>query len=213
MNFKLDELKEKYKLHYNGVLHIGAHAGSEFEQYVENSIKPIIFIEPQKNLFERLIENIKKREDWPVICLNTALGNIVGEIDFHTNDNDENGASSVLEPSNKLKREYPSISLDKIIKVPITKIDLLDIPKCNFINIDVQGYELEVLKGGVDYLKNVDYILIEVNENAEELLYIGAVQIKDLDLFLQQFHFERVETNMCGGSWGDAFYIKKFVSE
>lgn len=210
MNFKLKELKDKYNLKFNGVLHIGAHTGEEFTEYIDNDIKPVIFIEPQKNIFEKLLKEVNKKEDWPVICLNTALGNIVGETDFYTNDNDENGASSVLEPSNRLNREYPHIILDKKIKVPITKIDLLEIPKCNFLNIDVQGYELEVLKGGENYLTNVDSILIEVNDTNQEALYLNTFGITDIDLFLERFGFKRVETNMCGGFWGDAFYIKNY---
>ena len=35
----------------------------------------------------------------------------------------------------------------------------------NFINIDVQGYELEVFKGSVEFLKTIDYIMTEVNRD------------------------------------------------
>lgn len=206
MIFDLGDLHRKYNLKFDGVLHIGAHTGNELSAYTSLEIHPIIFVEPQKNIFDLLVKNAGNK----AICINTALGNVVGEIDFYTNDNDENGASSILEPSDRLKREYPTITLDKKIKVPITKIDLLDIPKCNFLNIDVQGYELEVLKGGEEYLNKVDYILIEVNDNNQETLYVNTAGINELDLFLNRFGFNRVETNMCGVCWGDAFYIKNY---
>ena len=76
----------------------------------------------------------------------------------------------------------------------------------NFINIDVQGYELEVFKGGKKVLESIDYILSEVN-NAE--VYENCVNVSELDVFLREFGFERVEPNWEGGTWGDAFYIKK----
>jgi hypothetical protein len=82
----------------------------------------------------------------------------------------------------------------------------LDLTKYNFINIDVQGYELEVFKGSYKTLKNIDYIISEVNraEVYENCPYVG-----ELDSYLQNYNFTRVETNWAGDTWGDAFYIKK----
>ena len=33
----------------------------------------------------------------------------------------------------------------------------------NFLNMDVQGYELEVLKGGTTTLEKIEYVMTEVN--------------------------------------------------
>jgi hypothetical protein len=76
----------------------------------------------------------------------------------------------------------------------------------NMINIDVQGYELEVFKGGVNTLETVDYIMTEVNR-AE--VYENCPLIEELDDFLNKFNFTRVETTWDGVTWGDALYIKK----
>ena len=76
----------------------------------------------------------------------------------------------------------------------------------NFITIDVQGYELEVFKGGQETLKNIDYIITEVNRDE---LYENCARVEHLDDFLLQFDFQRVETNWEGETWGDAFYIKQ----
>jgi hypothetical protein len=65
---------------------------------------------------------------------------------------------------------------------------------------------LEVLKGATETLKNIDYLIVEVN-NSE--LYEGCCMVKDLDLFLQKFGLQRVETNWEGETWGDGFYIKQ----
>jgi hypothetical protein len=73
------------------------------------------------------------------------------------------------------------------------------------INIDVQGYELEVFKGGKDFLNEVDYIITEVNRDE---VYKGCAKIDELDSFLAPYGFNRVETTWDGGTWGDAFYIK-----
>ena len=83
--------------------------------------------------------------------------------------------------------------------------ELKDNDKYNFINIDVQGYELEVFKGSSQILKNVDYIMTEVNKSE---VYKNCAMVEDLDNFLSKFNFKRVETTWDGITWGDAFYIK-----
>ena len=76
----------------------------------------------------------------------------------------------------------------------------------NFMNIDVQGYELEVMKGASKFLPHIQFIYCEVNR-AE--VYEGCPRIEELDEYLGTYGFERVETTWDGGTWGDAFYIKK----
>jgi len=76
----------------------------------------------------------------------------------------------------------------------------------NFMNIDIQGAELLALKGSKCLLEHMDYLYLEVNE---EHLYKNCPLISDIDLFVKQFGFERVETSMTKWKWGDAFYIKK----
>src|SRR5262249_47278212 len=92
--------------------------------------------------------------------------------------------------------------------VPITKLDLLEFDRAdfNFINIDVQGYELEVFKGGKETLKSIDYIYSEVNRDE---LYKNCTMVESLDEFLKNFGFKRVETWLCDTTWGDALYIKQ----
>ena len=49
--------------------------------------------------------------------------------------------------------------------------------------MDVQGYELEVLKGFGNYIKSVEYIFTEVNR---DYLYEENVLINELDEFLKK---------------------------
>jgi hypothetical protein len=74
------------------------------------------------------------------------------------------------------------------------------------MNADVQGYELEVFKGGKETLSTIDYIYCEINR-AE--LYEHCPMVSDIDNFLSEFGFERVETLWACSTWGDALYIKK----
>jgi hypothetical protein len=49
--------------------------------------------------------------------------------------------------------------------VEVHLLDDYDCHNYNFINMDVQGYELEVLKGGAETLNHVDYVYCEVNRD------------------------------------------------
>ncbi len=51
----------------------------------------------------------------------------------------------------------------------------------NFLTIDVQGYELEVFKGSRETMKNIDYIITEVNRDE---LYKNCARVEQLDKFL-----------------------------
>jgi len=202
MLLNLDSLKEKYDLKIKGVLHIGAHIGQEFQTYERLGIKNVMFFEPLKNTFNILKENVGDK----AILVNTALGNLEGEVEMFTETINEGQSSSVLEPDYHLV-QHPTIQFNGKEKVKITKLDnfIKENSKYNFINIDVQGYELEVFKGGSEFLNSVDYVMTEVNR-AE--LYKGCAQIGEIDNYLSGYGFQRVETTWDGGTWGDAFYVK-----
>jgi hypothetical protein len=201
MILNIHDLKNKFNCNFDGVLHIGAHYGEEYITYKKLNISPIIFIEALPNTYETL----KSRVGEECICIQTAIGNTEGFIDMYVDVLDECGSSSVLPPKLHLQ-QYPKVFFEHKKNIPITKVDSLDIPQCNFMNIDIQGYELESLKGSEKYLNNVNYIMIEVNRDE---LYENCSYVDEIDQFLTKYGFVRVETDWAGNTWGDAFYMKK----
>jgi hypothetical protein len=202
MLLDLKTLQKKYNLNIKGVLHIGAHYGEENSLYNELGIKNRIYFEAVPSTFDILVKNINGEGT----CINTALGNIIGEIEMNIETANNGQSSSILEADIHLK-QYPHITFNEKIKVPITKLDTFnyDTKDYNFINIDVQGYELEVFKGALKTLKHIDYIIAEVNRVD---VYKGCAKVDELDEFLKTFGFIRVETTWDGITWGDALYIK-----
>jgi FkbM family methyltransferase len=202
MLLDLIKLKEKHNLDIKGVLHIGAHFGQEYSTYEKMGIKNTMFFEPLPHTFEKLKSNIGDK----TILVNTALGNMIGEVEMNVETANQGQSSSILEPIIHLQ-QYPHIKFTNKIKVNITKLDefLGEKDKFNMINIDVQGYELEVFKGGESFLHHIDYIMTEVNRDE---VYKGCPRIEELDSYLNFYGFKRVETTWDGGTWGDAFYIK-----
>jgi FkbM family methyltransferase len=204
MIIELESLVKKYNPAITGFVHVGGHYGQEYNDYKTFNV-PIIFFEPLPNNYSVLKTTIG--EDPYVTTYQCALGNENKLIDMNVETANNGQSSSILKPKDHLI-QYPHIRFNHTEQVNMFRMDDLDIEisKYNFMNVDVQGYELEVFKGSENALRdNIDYIMTEVNQ-AE--VYENCAHVNDLDAFLGQFNFKRVETEWAGGSWGDAFYIK-----
>ncbi len=202
MLLDFNSLKQKHNMDIKGVIHIGGHHGQEFKTYVENNISNVMFFEPVPTTFKILKENIGDK----AILHNVALGNENKKIEMYIETANQGQSSSILEPGIHT-RQYPHITFDNKLEVDMVRLDdfIEESTTYNFINIDVQGYELEVMKGAINTLKNVDYIMSEVNRDE---VYINCSKVEELDSFLSNFGFNRVETTWDGLTWGDALYVK-----
>ena len=204
---KLEHLKKKYSLDIKKIAHVGAHRGQEVNEYKANFPEvEINLFEPQLNLFEYLQEEFKN--DNNIYLHNYALGSKKDTFSMFISDNDGQ-SSSFYKPKHHLI-EHPEVKFqdgNKLFEIKV--LDDLGINGIDFLNIDTQGFEMEVLKGSVDTLKkSVKYLILEVNKKE---LYEGCPHVKDIDTFLNNYGFIRTDTHywMDSYSWGDAFYIKK----
>jgi FkbM family methyltransferase len=185
-----------------GVIHVGGHYGQEIDLYYQHNIKEAHFFEPQLKHFETLKNKCHK---FNYKSYNVALGSAEQILDMNVEETNEGQSSSLLEPILHLK-EYPHIIFNKKIQVPVKTLDSFNIRNCNFLNVDVQGYELEVLKGAIKTLDCFDLIYLEVNR-AE--LYKGCPLIEDLVLFLKnKFVLQKVVWYEGYRDWGEAIFIK-----
>lgn len=192
-------------MNINGVVHIGAHYGEEIQEYVDNGIQKITVFEPLSKNFEVLAERLQD-VNADIQGYQTALGSERGTATMYLSSN-EAQSSSILKPKEHLEH-HPDVTFDGTEEVEVSLLDDYDLGESNFINMDVQGYELEVLKGGTETLKRVDYVYCEVNRGE---MYENNAMIDDIDEYLGGYGFERVETYWpeTWYKWGDALYIKK----
>ena len=186
-----------------GVIHVGGHYGQEYSEYKNVGIQSIVFFEPLSEAFEVL----RKIDDPSVQIVNKAVGNFNGWTTMYIDKDNLGMSSSVLRPKKHLI-EHPQISFEATTRiVEIVRLDdYLAGVTANMLVIDVQGYEMEVLKGAEEMLKTIDYIVSEVND-AE--LYEGCVLIDELEGYLGERGFERREISWTVHHWGDALFTRQ----
>lgn len=204
MIFKLNDLISKYNLKIKGIIHIGAHYGEEIDSYERNGVQNLVFFEPLEKNY-KVLETVV---DGKYPLFNYALGNDNCEVEMFVESVNSGMSSSILEPLT-VKKQYPNIIFDKKEKVQMKRLDDIgiELEKYNFINIDVQGYELEVFKGSTNTLQYIDYIITEINRDE---LYKGCPHVNELSDFLRKFGFVLLEQSWVGNTWGDGFYIKNY---
>jgi FkbM family methyltransferase len=207
MALKIENLIAKYNLNISGLIHVGIHYGEEHPAYLNLGIKNLLYFEADPNNYEVCKEFLEKNDSQgaSIKLLNKALGDDNKILDFNLASNDSE-SSSFLKPKLHLS-QYPWIKFDSSIKIQSYRLDdvIEDPEKYNTLILDVQGFELNVLKGATKSLNTINYVLTEINQ-AE--LYENCSLVSELDLFLSNLGFSRVETDFCGGTWGDALYIK-----
>lgn len=204
------ELFPRWNIKPKGVLHIGGNVGEEFPVYMELGIVNQIWFEPNPELYKVLSDKVIVNDT--IVTFEGCVGEENKDVVLHIANN--GGQSSSIMELGTHAQVHPSVHYVKDITVPMVRLDtfhttLFDkvINDVDFLNIDVQGYELNVLKGMGDLLHQFKAAYLEVNK-AE--LYIGCPLIEDLDAYLGEFGFVRVETKWCGNTnWGDALWIKK----
>jgi FkbM family methyltransferase len=202
MLISFSEIVKKYNMNIAGIIHIGAHYGEEICDYIDNGINDIILFEPLIDNFNILEQNVKNLNA-NIQGYQVALGSNPGSVTMYVSSN-EKQSSSILKPKVHLTH-HPNVSFPSTEVVEVKTLDQFETYNFNFINMDVQGYELEVLKGASKTLMHIDYVYCEVNRDE---VYENNAFIEQIDEYLGEYNLIRVETSWDGGIWGDALYIK-----
>lgn len=203
MIFNFEELKKEVLINIKGIIHVGGHHGQEYDTYKKLNV-PLLFFEPLTSNFNVLQSKING--DTNAVAFQCALGNENKLVTMNVETANQGQSSSILKPKKHLE-QYPHIRFDFTEEVNMFRLDDINIDTSlyNFMNVDVQGYELEVFKGAFETLKNIDYIISEINRDE---VYEGCPHVDELDEYLHNFGFKRIKTDWAGMIWGDALYVK-----
>lgn len=157
-------LFKKFIKEGDSVFDIGANIGSFTVLFSRLAGKKgfVIALEPERHNFYTLCGNISINNLTNVHCFQYAIGENSGTINIPEINHEEiqNHGGIELKINEKVETGYT---------VSLTTIDLINIPlKTSFIKIDVEGMELDVLKGGkTKILKDKPYLYVE-NDRQEK---------------------------------------------
>lgn len=193
---------EKYNVCPIGVVHVGAHYGEEHELYKRIGARKIIYIEPCAEAFEVLQERFAS--DPTVVLAQTACGAKMEQREINIEKQNKGQSNSFLQMGTHLQL-HPGIKFTEKEIVTIVPLDFLNTTDCDMLNIDVQGFELEVLKGAKNMLAAMNYVYVEVNK---EQVYKGCPHYTEIVSFLEPYGFALKEIKWFADAWGDAFFMK-----
>ena len=173
----LSFLKKKNLNNINILLDIGAHRGESINLFLNNmKVKKIISFEASPINFEFLNKKqkiyAKKFYDTEIIIENIALGFENKMMEFkHFNESSSSTIKNINEESRYFKRKFNLLNLfnkGRIyqtfqIKIQSLKeyIDNNNMTNIDFLKIDTEGYEYEILLGLEDRIKLVKVIMFE----------------------------------------------------
>lgn len=190
-----------------GVVHVGANKAEERNSYLSFGWKNILWIDALTENVEYITKIIDPKTESVFRALIWSESDL--EKDFKITSNIE--SSSVLDFGSHSKN-YPDVVVEKIEKMKTTRLDQV-IPSSfnfDFLNLDIQGAELEALKSLGTNLNQLKYVYTEVNL---EEVYKGCALVNEIDFYLAQYGFNRILTFWSPAGWGDALYIHKDLTK
>ena len=197
-----------------GALHVGAHQCEERESYDDSlhlGDDKVFWVEANPAIAAQARAAYPRANIYTALLADTCGKNV----NFMVTNN---GASSSMLELKTHKTEHPHVHETHRLQLVTETLEhfvgrVLEVKdpdalrkRCNFMNVDVQGAELLVLKGAGQMLQAFDHLYLEVNEKE---LYSNAVLLPELDAFLLAHGFERKVTEMTQHGWGDALYNRK----
>lgn len=178
--------------HYIPVLGTIIDAGANQGQFAiaANHFYPgahIHSFEPLPEVFAILKRNTSRLGG--ISTYNMALGNSSGTLKFYSNAYSH--ASSALHVSALQKNMLPKTAISHQIETPVQRLDDLR-DKVLFtspvlLKMDVQGFEKEVLKGAINSLPQIDYLLFETSFVQ---MYDGEPLFDEMHDFVKELGFE-----------------------
>jgi len=141
------------------VVEVGANIGCHtvaLARKVGNAGRVLAF-EPQRIIFQMLCANLSINALWNVMAERVALGEAPGVLQVPPVD--------YASPGN-----FGGVALGTVGAEPVqvVKLDAYALARCNLLKIDVEGMELEVLRGAVDTITRTRPILYVENDRQEK---------------------------------------------
>jgi len=207
---KLSELRRFLSISPCGVLHVGAHLAEESSEYEANGCYDrgmVIWVEAQSHLCQIMRTNLDPSKD---LIINCVAWHVDGELlPLYLASNSESSSLFKFQSHSDI---YPDIKALHKREVLSSRLDSV-IPKglnFNFLNLDLQGAELNALMGLGKLIEQVDYVYSEVSSIP---LYSNGANFVAINEWLTKNGFVFILKRMIPfKGWGDGFWIRKEIA-
>ncbi len=182
---ELDQCKKLIKTD-DVVFDIGANIGSHSLLFSSLANKGIVYsVEPSRITFANLLRNVKYKDN--IVPLSVAVSNTNALLNFYECDNDVmSGLKNTDRSGVTFVNKVPAVKLDDLCK-------MLSIQKLDFVKIDVEGLETEVIEGFTETLSKFKPIIF-----CE--IYSGTNSNPDPDKTIQLINSLGYQANILKGS-------------
>lgn len=163
----------KYVKNKNVMITCGAHIGM-YTRFYAKEFNRVYAFEPHPFHFFCLVNNVWTDK---VVKIQSAVGNENKLVNFFTA-----GVPGLTYSVDK-NNFYDAY-------IPMIKIDDLNLPECDLIQMDIENYEFEALKGAAETIKRCSPVIIMENGHIQEIVE-----------FLEPLNYKIVDTTSYDTIW------------
>jgi FkbM family methyltransferase len=184
-----------------GVIHVGANTCQELPLYLEHGIENRLWIEGNAQIANQTRELTNEN----ILCGYVSSEESVNKV-FEASNNAE--SSSILRPA-KHTALYPEIEFKDSFLIKAFTLNrllrMIDFDKFNYLVLDIQGSELNALKGLQAFDEHFEVIITEAYIQD---LYQGCGKLDEIEALLNNYKLIEFAEEI-GKGWGDAAFIRK----
>ncbi|MBL7683264.1 MAG: FkbM family methyltransferase [Flavipsychrobacter sp.] len=191
------------------IIDCGSHDGGDSVEWANTLNGAIIHaFEPSPKVYDRLVQNAKLYGN--IKCYKLALSDVNGTAKFYVSDGTSDGSSSLLEPNEHLV-DHPGVYFNEVIDVRTITLDdwalQNNIQQVDMLWLDMQGFEMQMLKSSKKILQNVKVIHTEVSVKDT---YKGVALYPELRDWLKSIGFTiQLECIPQGFDMGNVLFVRK----
>lgn len=207
-------LLEHHGVDRRGVLHVGAHYGLELESYLACGFQRVTYVEANPQVWDALEEHLEFWRRWGEVMrssyracpphlemLRAAASDQSGTARLHLTECP--GQSSLMSPLD------PGIRVVDQAEVQTARLDELvsDVAAYSLVVLDIQGAELQALRGAPLLLGQARMVVVEVNFKRR---YQGCPLAREVDDFMEASGYRAVARSQTV-PWavgGDVAYLR-----